>query len=260
MIKMGNKEILVCLKYKGSDFFGRKELFTRGTIVWAGHEILNFIGESEPEWDEIIFVRFAEEESYNKSIEQLADEQRLSYYKALLVRNYPQEVIDRVNKMSYRDTSVDTTRVDLSELNHDDANLNIESTQEKFDLLLQRDQNKPIVMLNIVKYRDIAKYPESYNGKKNISGKDAYKLYGLNSAKVQGMPMVNVTMDLAGENLATIVVNNEPDWDHYFFARYPSNEHFLAMTTSVVYREGVFHRRAALEKALLYAVSPYDEF
>ena len=30
--------------------------------------------------------------------------------------------------------------------------------------------------------------------------------------------------------------------------------------TKVVYREGVFHRRAALEKALLYAVTPYEEF
>lgn len=254
------KEILVCLKYKASEFFARKELFKGGTIVWAGHEILNFIGEDEPEWDEIIFVRFAEEDSYNRAIEQLADEQRLNSYKVLLVRNYPQDIIDRVNKMSYRDASIDTTRIDFSELTMEGNDLNIDPSQKKHDLILQRDQNTPIVMLNIVKYRDIAKYPESYDGKKNISGKDAYKLYGLNSAKVQGMPMINVIMDLAGENIACIVGGNEPDWDHYFFARYPSLVHFFNMGTSVVYRAGQFHRTAALEKVLLYAVEPYQEF
>ncbi len=257
---MGKKEILVCLKYEGSDFFGRKELFKGGTILWAGHEILNFIGEHEPEWDEILFVRFPEEDSYSNGIKQLADEQRLSYYKVLLVRNYPQDVIDRVNKMSYINTSIDTTRIDMSELNADDIDLNINPSQKKHDLILQQDQNTPIVMLNIVKYRDIAEYPESYDGKKNISGKDAYKLYGLNSAKVQGMPMVNVIMDFAGENIACIVGDNEPDWDHYFFARYPSLVHFYNMSTSIVYRAGSFHRSAALEKAILYAVTPYDEF
>lgn len=257
---MGKKEILVCLKYEGSDFFGRKELFKGGTIVWAGHENLNFIGEHEPEWDEIIFVRFPEENSYNNAIEQLANEPRLSYYKVLLVRNYPQDVIDRVNKMSYKLSSVDTTRIDRSEMVAKDINIDIDPSQKKLDLLLARDQNKPIMMLNIVKYRDIAKYPESYDGKKNISGKEAYTLYGLNAAKVQGMPMVNVIMDLAGENIATIVGDNEPEWDHYFFARYPSIEHFINMNTSVVYLEGHFHRTAALEKAILYAVSPYEEF
>jgi len=257
---MGKREILVCLKYEGSDFFGRKELFKGGTIVWAGHENLNLIGEHEFEWDEIIFVRFPEENSYNKAIEQLADEQRLSYYKVLLVRNYPQDVIDRVNEMSYKLSSVDTTRIDLSELSANDINLDIDPSQKKFELLLTRDQNKPIVMLNIVKYCDIAKYPESYDGKKNISGEEAYKLYGLNAAKVQGMPMVNVIMDLAGKNIATIVGDNEPDWDHYFFARYPSIEHFINMSTSVVYMEGHFHRTAALEKAILYAITPYEVF
>ena len=257
---MGKKEILVCLKYEGSDFFGRKELFKGGNIVWAGHENLNLIGINEPEWDEIIFVRFPEEDSYSNAIEQLADEQRLSYYKVLLVRNYPQDVIDRVNEMSYINTSIDTTRIDFSELSAKDHDLDIDPSQKKLDLLLTRDQNTPIVMLNIVKYRDIAKYPESYDGKKNISGKKAYTLYGLNAAKVQGMPMINVIMDLAGENIATIVGDNEPDWDHYFFARYPSIEHFINMSTSVVYMEGTFHRTAALEKAILYAVTPYEDF
>ena len=162
--------------------------------------------------------------------------------------------------MSYKLSSVDTTRIDLSELSANDINLDIDPSQKKFELLLTRDQNKPIVMLNIVKYRDIAKYPESYDGKKNISGEEAYKLYGLNAAKVQGMPMVNVIMDLAGENIATIVGDNEPDWDHYFFARYPSIEHFINMSTSVVYMEGHFHRTAALEKAILYAITPYEDF
>ncbi len=37
-------------------------------------------------------------------------------------------------------------------------------------------------------------------------------------------------------------------------------KHFLNMTTSVVYREGALHRRAALEKALLHAVTPYEDF
>ncbi|GAG17815.1 unnamed protein product, partial [marine sediment metagenome] len=54
---MGMKEILVCLKYSGTDFFARKELFKGGTIPWAGHEVLNLVGEHEPEWDEILFVR-----------------------------------------------------------------------------------------------------------------------------------------------------------------------------------------------------------
>lgn len=257
---MGKKELMVCLKYKGSDFFGRKELFKGGTILWAGHEILNLIGTTEPEWDEIVFVRFPEENSYSNAIEQLVDEQRLSYYKVLLVRNYPQDVIDRVNKMSYRLSSVDTARIDMSELNAEDNDLDIDPSQKKLELLLQREKNKPLVLFNIVKYRDMAEYPEDYNGEKNITGKEAYKLYGLNSAKIQGMPMVNVKMDLAGVNIATIVGNNEPEWNHYFFARYPSLEHCLNMWDSKVYQEGVIHRTAALERSYVYAITPYEDF
>jgi hypothetical protein len=255
---MGKKEIIVYLKYKGTDFFGRKELFQGGTIVWASHTVLFLIGENDPKWDEIIVVSFTEENSYSNALDQLAKEQRLKNYKILLVSRYPQAAIDRVNKMSYKESSVDITKGDNIEVNEEPGGIGLNRMQ--YELLLQRDKNTPIVLLNIVKYHDIAKYPESYDGKKNITGKEAYKLYGLNSAKIQGMPMVNVTMDLAGENLATIVGNNEPDWEHYFFARYPSLEHLLNMWTSKVYQQGVIHRTAALEKSYVWAITPYEDF
>ena len=156
--------------------------------------------------------------------------------------------------MSYRESLVETTKGEVSE-----ETGGINPTKEQYDLLLRRDKDKPIVLFNIVKYRDMAEYPEGYDGKKNITGKEAYKLYGLNSAKIQGMPMVNVKMDLAGENIATIVGDNEPEWEHYFFARYPSLEHCLNMWNSKVYQQGVIHRTAALEKSYVWAITPYED-
>lgn len=257
MIKVGDKTIIVNLKYKGADFFGRSELSKEGTILWAGHTIFFAIGENDPGWDEIIVVIYHEEKLYNNVIEQLSEENRLSYYKILLVGRYPQATIDRVNKMRYQDTSVDTT---IGDYLGERTKGGIDPTQEQMELLLQRNKTIPLVLLNIVKYRKMAVYPESYDGKKNITGKEASILYGLNSAKIQGTPMVDVKMDLAGEIISFIVGNNKPEWDHFFFARYPSLEQFLNLLNSTLYQQGIIHRDAALERSYVWAITPYEDF
>ena len=133
MIKMEERTIILYLKYKGTAFFGREELFNEGTILWAGHTILFMVGEDDPDWDELIVVNYTEENSYRNVLEQLEKEQRLSYYKILLVGRYPQAVIDRVNKMSYKESSVDTTKGEDFSGNEESGDIN--PTKKQFELL-----------------------------------------------------------------------------------------------------------------------------
>jgi hypothetical protein len=109
MIQM-SKTIIAFLQYKNFETKNQyKEIFDGGKILYACHNISQQLGEPEPEWHEIIFIRFSEED-YHEAIDRLNTQKtKLINYKVLLIDPLPEEQIQKMNELmrSLADSSTD---------------------------------------------------------------------------------------------------------------------------------------------------------
>ena len=122
----------------------------------------------------------------------------------------------------------------------------VDPTREQFNAFKDLPRDEPILMLNLIRYRDVADYGD---GKTDVSGAEAYRRYGEESGPIfarlggsivwRGKPQVVLTGPL------------DEQWDAAFIARYPDAHAFLAMVTDPDYREAVKHRTAAVATSRL---------
>jgi uncharacterized protein (DUF1330 family) len=127
----------------------------------------------------------------------------------------------------------------------------IDPTKERFAAFRASDRAGPIHMLNLVRLRERAAYPDG----REATGADAYAAYGRDSAPVfqrlggrivwQGKFELMLIGPEAGEN-----------WDRVFVAEYPSVGAFVGMLRDPVYREAVKHRQAAVADSRLIRLRP----
>ena len=111
-------------------------------------------------------------------------------------------------------------------------------------------RDTPIRMLNLIKFRELADYPEGHpNHGKGLTGREAYAIYKAGIAPIiaaagGGMvwqpPMECVVTGPAGE------------WDEAFVMGYPNSAAFMAMVKNPHYiAEVVPHRTAAVADSRL---------
>ena len=109
--------------------------------------------------------------------------------------------------------------------------------------------NTPIVMLNLLRFRETARYKD---GEADYSGREAYQKYSeVAFGKVQG---VGGEMVWKGRALAGVIAPEGEHWDSVLLVRYPSKQAFASMLADPEYREATRHRTAALEEARLVAM------
>lgn len=115
-------------------------------------------------------------------------------------------------------------------------------------LLSEIPRGTPVVMLNMLKFREVAEYP---GGGQPVSGREAYARYRAAASKlvaeVGGGPV------WSGDAKASIIAPAGEQWDEVFLVRYPSIEKFLQMISSQAYQDVVFHRSAAIADSRLIA-------
>ena len=127
----------------------------------------------------------------------------------------------------------------------------IDPTAEQVRALRDVPDDRPITMVNLLKFRAEARYEDS--GQAPCSGREAYALYKTAFTRTVGEvsraevvfagPVQQVFIGTAGRP--------ESDWDEVLVVRYPSRRHFLAMMADPVYREALRHRYAGLERTVL---------
>jgi uncharacterized protein (DUF1330 family) len=133
----------------------------------------------------------------------------------------------------------------------------VDPTRAAFDAFKALPRDMPVWMLNLVRYRDVAAYPEGHalHGA-GLSGAEAYRRYGEDSgpifARVGGSVVWRGTMELMLTGPA------EEQWDTIFIAHYPTAGAFLAMVTDPDYREAVKHRQAAVLTSRLVRMQSLD--
>ena len=127
----------------------------------------------------------------------------------------------------------------------------LDPTKEIFAKFREMDRPGPIHMLNLVKFRERAAYPDG----RDVSGADAYKSYARESGLVfRGLGCRQVW--IGKPELMLIGPQDSEQWDIAFIAEYPSVQAFVAMLRDPVYREAVKHRQAAVADSRLLRLAP----
>jgi uncharacterized protein (DUF1330 family) len=131
----------------------------------------------------------------------------------------------------------------------------VDPLREQFDAFKALPRDTPIQMLNLVRLKQKADYPADHpNHGKDMSGLDAYRAYGRESAALfRGLGARQIW---AGRPEAVVTGPADERWDLAFIAEYPNAGAFLAMVTNPDYREYVKHRTAGVEDSRLIRLSP----
>ncbi|HTP77893.1 MAG TPA: DUF1330 domain-containing protein [Rhizomicrobium sp.] len=124
-------------------------------------------------------------------------------------------------------------------------------TGERIRELMGDETAGPIVMLNLLKFRARAQYPDGR--KSELSGREAYNLYGEAMRKVverEGGRFV-----FMGEVKSLVIGAVEDLWDVTALVEYPSSAAFARIASSPEVAEIGVHRAAGLEGQLLIRVT-----
>ena len=126
----------------------------------------------------------------------------------------------------------------------------IDPTREAFAAFRADDRAGPVHMLNLVRLRERAAYPDG----RSASGAEAYAAYGRQSLPV--FTRLGGSIVWRGRFEMTLIGPAEERWDLCFIAEYPSVAAFVEMIRDPVYREAVKHRQAAVADSRLIRLAP----
>jgi uncharacterized protein (DUF1330 family) len=117
--------------------------------------------------------------------------------------------------------------------------------------LARLPDTEPVVMLNMLRFRGQAEYPEG-SGHSPCSGREAYRRYTKEAAR-HFEPLGGRLVWLG--RVERILIGPEQErWDEVFLAQYPSRRTFLQMVTDPDYLATTVHRTAALADSRLIAM------
>ena len=121
--------------------------------------------------------------------------------------------------------------------------------------LMQSGPDGPIVMVNLLKYRDKAAYPDGRDPE--LSGREAYHRYG--RAVVKLLEGVGGKVLYSGDVSFLTLGKVEELWDEVALAQYPNRAALVRMATSPEYQEIAVHRDAGLAGQLNIETLPNFE-
>ncbi len=131
----------------------------------------------------------------------------------------------------------------------------VDPTRAAFDLFKALPRDTPINMLNLIRYRDIAAYPDGHDhAGKGWTGARAYEEYGATSAAI--FERLGGRIVWRGRFETVLTGPAEEHWDAAFIAAYPNAGAFLAMVTDPDYKLAVVNRQAAVATSRLVRFAP----
>ncbi|GAK86356.1 hypothetical protein JCM19238_3946 [Vibrio ponticus] len=115
-------------------------------------------------------------------------------------------------------------------------------TELQMDRLQTEPESGPIHLLNLFKFREKAEYADGR--KTNLTGRDAYDLYGHPMLKV--LKKYGAEVVFYSEVSGLIIGQIDELWDSFVIVRYPSRQALLDMTSSEEFNQLKVHREAGL--------------
>jgi len=131
----------------------------------------------------------------------------------------------------------------------------IDPDREAWEVFKGLPRDQPIQMLNLVKLKPKADYPEGHpDHGKDLTGLDAYRAYGRTTAHI--FKRVGGDQVWAGRPQVMVTGPGSEAWDIAFIAEYPSSAAFIEMVRDPEYRQLVLHRTAGVEDSRLLRLDP----
>ena len=118
----------------------------------------------------------------------------------------------------------------------------IHPNDQQMQALIEPGHDKPIYMVNLLKFKDKAEYPDGRET--DLTGEQAFALYG--------EAMARILMGLGGGPMFSANVESlwlgqvEELWDAIVIAMYPNRRAMYDMLASPEYQEAAIHRIAGL--------------
>lgn len=255
-----SKVIVVYLQFNDDEPWSGRELFSDGIIMYAGYNVIpvQYTGETEPDWDEIIVTKYSDDNLYNKAIERLkAQESKLKNYKVFLISLIPQPLFEKINMMleKHRNFSFEPIPENLPIKSRMESNLSSKSL-ERFKI---KNKGQPHAMVFLNKYHEVTEYPEDFKEEvKPPNGRAAYYEYAKTIMKYQGS--VGGKVLVGGSFKATVISDKDEAYDDFNVAWYPSLEIFEKMTNAEEFRKNSIHREVGLKETLTCATTPYEDY
>jgi uncharacterized protein (DUF1330 family) len=128
----------------------------------------------------------------------------------------------------------------------------VDPTREQFDAFKALPRDTPIMMLNLIRLKETAEYPDG----ETCSGAEAYRRYGEHSGPV--FRRLGGEIIWRGTQECMVIGPTDKHWDIAFIARYPDAGAFMAMVTDPEYQAIVIHRQVAVEDSRLIRFAPQE--
>jgi uncharacterized protein (DUF1330 family) len=126
----------------------------------------------------------------------------------------------------------------------------IRPNPEQFKQLAQAPDKGPVVMLNLLKFRERAA-----DGKG--SGAEAYERYGQDALRMVAERGGRVLWQGRADQI--LIGDPAEDWDAVALVQYPSRKAFMEMVTDPDYLKSHEHRESGLERTVLIACTAMRE-
>lgn len=126
----------------------------------------------------------------------------------------------------------------------------VDPTRETFGVFRRLAEEGSIHMLNLVRLRERAEYPDG----RDVSGEEAYRDYGRESGPI--FRRVGGRIAWSGDFRLMLIGPADERWDRCFIAEYPSGAAFVEMVKDPDYRKAVVHRQAAVLTSRLIRLKP----
>jgi uncharacterized protein (DUF1330 family) len=121
-------------------------------------------------------------------------------------------------------------------------NNSVYPTKEQMEGFLEGDDDLPISMVNLLKFKDKAEYEDGRET--NLTGAEAYAIYG--NEVVEHLKSIRAELIYSGNVTRLMLGEIEELWDMVVIARYPSKKAMLDMIMKPEYIESSIHRTAGL--------------
>ena len=132
----------------------------------------------------------------------------------------------------------------------------VDPDREAWHLFKSLPRDEPVHMLNLVRVRPLAEYPQDHpEYGKGRTGREAYGAYGRSTAHI--LKRLGGRQVWAGRPEVVYIGPSEERWDIAFIAEMPTAEAFITMVRDPEYRELVKHRTAAVADSRLIRMAPF---
>lgn len=133
----------------------------------------------------------------------------------------------------------------------------VDPDREAWTIFKSLPRDTPIQMLNLVRLKPRAEYPEGHpDHGRDLTGLDAYRAYGRTTAAI--FQRLGGRQVWAGKPQVMVTGPQDEAWDLAFIAEYPNAAAFLAMVSDPDYREFVKHRTAGVADSRLLRLDPLE--